>query len=388
MLELAPDSSLATVRHIALPTGELTLRTTDPAALDRLCAFAARANPKRGFLVVSRVLGRHLPARPADMRRAMAALAAQLAADLPGPIAFLGMAETATALAQGTFAAWRAANPSPQAIYLQTSRQIARGAEVIARFEEGHSHATSHMVQIADPAIAATLRAARSLVIVDDECSTGGTFAEAAQAMAAAMPALEQVHCCALTDWSDGAFLARIPFTAARHALLNGRLEWQAAEGQFASVLGASANGHGQAPATGMRSRTGLTAPEAAQHAALAAVPGERVLVLGDGEHAYEALRMAESIEEAGGIAAVQSITRTPAMLGHAMDSVTRLGDAYGSGATCFLYNVLAHAPARILIAAEHCGTQGQELAQALAEMGSAVPVELVHCRYGEGPAA
>jgi hypothetical protein len=106
--------------------------------------------------------------------------------------------------------------------------------------------------------------------------------------------------------------------------------------------------------------------------------------VLGDGEHAYEALRIAEEIAAQGGIAAVQSITRTPAILGHAMQSVTTLEDAYGSGATCHVYNLLAHRPARIVIAAEIAGGQADQLRRWLGEAGSPVMVETLLCRYGE----
>ncbi len=370
--------------QIDLPTGTLSLRAEDAAAVERYCAFAARANPRRGFLVVSKVLGRHLPTRPADMRAAMAALAERLPQDLPGPVVFLGMAETATALAQGTFAAFLAKQERPEAIYLQTSRQLVAGAQIVARFEEHHSHATSHIVQLADPALADVLAKARSLVIVDDECSTGNTFAEAAAAMTHALPMLEQVHCCCLTDWSDGNYLNQIDIPAKRHTLLRGTLEWQPAADAPSVQLEAGANGHGQAPAAGMRSRSGLIAPEAAHRPRVLAAPAERVLVLGDGEHSYEALLIAEEIEAQGGIAAMQSITRTPALIGHAMQSVTRLSDAYGSGATCYLYNVLAHRPDRIVLASEIVAEQMVQLQAALAEMGALVTVESVQCRYGD----
>src|SRR3546814_1889880 len=38
--------------------------------------------------------------------------------------------------------------------------------------------------------------------------------------------------------------------------------------------------------------------------------PNERILVLGEGEHSYEALLVAEEIEQKGGVAAVQCITQ------------------------------------------------------------------------------
>jgi hypothetical protein len=367
---------------VDLPTGRLVLRGVAPERVAELCDFAARANPKRGFLIVSRVLGRHLPTPPQALRAAADALAAQIPGDLPGPVLFCGMAETATGLAQSVWAAWRARHPGATSAYVQSSRQIAAGARILTRFEEGHSHAASHMVQVSAD-IEPTLAAARSLVIVDDECSTGSTFVEAAEALVAALPQIAAVHCASLTDWSAGGFLARMPRPAAAHSLIAGTLDWTPGAGQAAATLAPTANRHGTAPAMGMCSRTGLLAPEAADRAPLTATPGERVLVLGDGEHAYEALRIAEDLAAQGAITAVQSITRTPALIGHAMQSVTTLADAYGSGAMCHVYNLLAHRPDRIVIAAEIAGTQADELARWVAEAGSSAVVELALCRYG-----
>jgi hypothetical protein len=367
---------------VDLPTGRLVLRGVAPERVAELCDFAARANPKRGFLIVSRVLGRHLPTSPQTLRAAADALAAQIPGDLPGPVLFCGMAETATGLAQSVWAAWRARHPEAASAYIQSSRQIAAGARILTRFEEGHSHAASHMVQVSAE-VEPLLTTARSLVIVDDECSTGSTFVEAAEALVAALPQIAAVHCASLTDWSAGGFLARMPRPAAAHSLIAGTLEWTPGAGQAAATLAPAANRHGTAPATGMRSRTGLLAPEAADRAPLSATPGERVLVLGDGEHAYEALRVAEDLTAQGAITAVQSITRTPALIGHAMQSVTTLADAYGSGAMCHVYNLLAHRPDRIVVAAEIAGPQADELARWVAEAGSSAMVELALCRYG-----
>ena len=99
-------------------------------------------------------------------------------------------------------------------------------------------------------------------MIVDDECSTGSTFVEAAEALVAALPQIAAVHCASLTDWSAGGFLARMPRLAAAHSLIAGTLEWTPGAGQAAATLAPAANRHGTAPATGMRSRTGLHAPD------------------------------------------------------------------------------------------------------------------------------
>ncbi len=369
---------------VHLPTGQLTLSGVAPEQVSALCDFAARANPKRGFLIVSRVLGRHLPTAPEALRAAAADLAAQIPGDLPGPVLMCGMAETATGLAQAVWASWRGHQQAVVSAYVQSSRQIVPTARVLCRFEEGHSHAASHMVQVS-AAVEPVVAAARSLVIIDDECSTGATFVEAAEALVAALPGIERIAAASLTDWSGRDFLARMPRPATAAALIAGTLEWQPGPAQAAAALAPTANRHGTAPATGMRSRTGLLVPDAATRPTVTARPGERVLVLGDGEHAYEAIVIAEEIAAHGGVPAIQSITRTPAMLGLAMQSVTTLEDAYGSGAACHVYNLLAHRPDRIVIAAEIAGGQAEALARWITEAGSSAVVETVLCRYGAG---
>ncbi|MBP2157806.1 MULTISPECIES: phosphoribosyltransferase domain-containing protein [Asticcacaulis] len=370
---------------ITLPTGELSLRVYDGPPLRDLCDFAARSNPKRGFLIVSKILGRHLPASPVEMRRSMQVLAQKIAADLPQPIVFLGLAETATALGQGVFAAFQQIHPAAKVLYLQSARQRVEGVQVLTTFEEGHSHATTHLVQIADPELEALARSARSLVIVDDECSTGNTFIGAAEALANVMPHLECIETCCITDWGGGAYLDAMPLPTQARAILSGSMQWQAATLPAQPVLAARTNQPGGAPAEGMRSRTGLTRPERAVRQPIKAVAGERILVLGEGEHSYEALLAAEEVEAQGAIAAVQCITRSPALLGHAMQSASAFSDAYGSGAPCFLYNILGHRPDRILILSEVVRDQAAEARAALAQLGRDILVEVVACRYGDG---
>jgi hypothetical protein len=371
--------------EIKLPTGTLELVTDEGVDLDAYCDFAARANPKRGFLIVSKLLGRHLPASPTGMRAAMDQLGQKLPGDLPGPIVFLGMAETATALGQGVFAAYLKANPDQHVVYLQSSRQIVDGAELIASFEEGHSHATSHLIQVADLAMQDVVRAARTLVIVDDECSTGNTYVAVANAMLDAMPRLELVATCCITDWSGNQYIGKMPAPTLPVSLLSGSMAWKAATTPSSETLAAGSNLPGRAPQTGMKSRSGLHAPEQAARASIDVNPGERVLVLGEGEHSYEALLVAEEVDAKGGISAVQCITRSPALPGFAMHSKSTFSDSYGSGAPCFLYNILRHAPDRLLIVAEQLADQEAEARAALQVLGSSIPVEVILCSYAKG---
>lgn len=55
--------------RFTLTTGTLEVRSdATPETLDALFGIAERRNPKRAFLFVSKVLGRHIPVEPEIMR--------------------------------------------------------------------------------------------------------------------------------------------------------------------------------------------------------------------------------------------------------------------------------------------------------------------------------
>ncbi|TLG90305.1 phosphoribosyltransferase, partial [Pseudomonas edaphica] len=134
-----------------------------------LFGFAERRNPKRAFLFVSKVLGKHIPVRPSVMQASYNSLAAMIPADLPGPVLMVGMAETAVGLGAGVHRAY--SHTRPDTVYLVSTRHPI-STERFARFEEEHSHASAHLIhRPTDPDILAMTQRARSLVLVDDELS-------------------------------------------------------------------------------------------------------------------------------------------------------------------------------------------------------------------------
>ncbi len=167
-----------------------------------LLQIALRRNPRRAQLLVSRVLGKHVPTDPRLVRGAGLLLGGLIADVLAGrparalPIALLhraiggdgaaaaalhtaaqpgreradamvlGFAETATALGHCV------AEGLGGADYLHSTRRAVPGSEAAGGFTEEHSHATEHLLLPRDPAL---LRGSRPLVLVDDELSTGRT---------------------------------------------------------------------------------------------------------------------------------------------------------------------------------------------------------------------
>ncbi len=169
------DPGVVFTRRCDMQAGQLDVTCRDTDGAD-LFDFAERNNPRRAFLFVSRVLGRHIPVAPSAMRAAFTALADTIRADLPGPMVMTGMAETALGLGAGVHDAYLARTGRRDVVYLCTTR-ARLGGDLLATFREEHSHASDHLVHVPQHATdAAMLRNARSLVMVDDEASSGDTF--------------------------------------------------------------------------------------------------------------------------------------------------------------------------------------------------------------------
>ena len=263
-------------RTVRLDSGRLTLSVAQSDwPLDRLCGFAARRNPRRGFLIVSKVLGRHVPARPSEMRASLRDLAAKVPADLPGPALVVGLAETAVGLGHGLFEELH--GRGLRGGFLHSTRQIV-DAPLLGRFQEPHSHASAHLLY--RPA-EIDLAAVRSLIVVDDEISTGTTLVNLAQALVPVLPACEAIVVAALTDWSgSAAWLERMPRPARCVSLLRGRLDWApdappAQDDAFDAAAGAlgTLSGGGPFGRLGLADPAGFRLPDLG---ALSLPPAER----------------------------------------------------------------------------------------------------------------
>ncbi|MFJ3230039.1 phosphoribosyltransferase [Streptomyces sp. NPDC086787] len=149
----------------------LGVRLTGDDALTDLVGLALRRNPKRAHLLVSNVLGKHVPQSPAVVhgqgvalgRRVRELLGEQESAEA----VVLGYAETATGLGHSV------ADGLGAAPCLHSTRRPVPGVAAAGGFEESHSHATSHLLLPEDPAL---LAGTGPLVLVDDEFSTGNTI--------------------------------------------------------------------------------------------------------------------------------------------------------------------------------------------------------------------
>ncbi|MFI0357941.1 phosphoribosyltransferase [Actinomadura sp. 9N407] len=220
------------------------------SGLADLVGLAVRRNPRRAHLLVSAVLGKHVPTDPRlvygsglllgelvrlclnaphpnaqhlnaphpNAQRDEGASAASYGPLLAGALSgdpgaaavlrdrlceprepvdamVLGYAETATALGHSV------ADALGGALYLHSTRRPVTGFGRYGGFEEEHSHATSHLLLPADPG---TLERDVPLVLVDDELSTGRTVINTIRALHAIRPRRHYVVA-ALVDLRSGA---------------------------------------------------------------------------------------------------------------------------------------------------------------------------------------
>jgi hypothetical protein len=339
------------LREVRLPTGLLKVKAQPGRyALDALVGFAARANAKRGFLFVSKVLGKHWPVRPSVMRELHVSLARDLPAALPGPVVFIAMAETAVGLGQGVFEAWLDADAAREAVFLHTTRyRVGQGA--LIEFEEAHSHAPRQFLHMPDdPAIAARFARARSIVLIDDEASTGNTFVNLAAACRSVNPAIEHVHLVTITNFmgEEGSerLMGRFGVRASHSAALNGEFAFEAGQLRPGEAPAQRYDGAADRGASAAFGRLGVAAPlplprELAAGLRPAIAAGERVLVLGTGEFMHPAFLLGRALEAQGADVVVQSTTRSPILEWGAVASALTFPDNYGEGIANFVYNVV-----------------------------------------------
>lgn len=355
-----PPPHAAAVR---LRSGTLRLRVEQAEVeLDALCGYASRRSRKRGFVFVSKVLGKHHPVRPARMADTYARLARKLAG-LPGPAVLVALAETATGLGRGVYEAWVRATGRRDLLFTQTTRYRLRRPPALT-FDESHSHATEHLLyEPADPAHADLFRRASTLVLVDDEITTGRTLAGLVAAYRRLNPRLGSVHLVCLTDWMGrdrrAELAAELGVPAGFHSLLRGDYTFDPDPafdpGPIPDVTGAGGFKDDYLPVDfGRLGCVGLLTPDLDGMTRAAGLrPGDRVLVLGTGEFAYPPYLLARHLQTRGWDTHFQTTTRSPLMTGAALATALEFVDNYHDGIPNYVYNVVSNEYDRVLVGYE-----------------------------------
>ncbi|MER6300922.1 phosphoribosyltransferase [Kitasatospora sp. NPDC001539] len=317
---------------------------TGSERLPELVGLALRSgNPRRAHLLVSSVLGKHVPQRPAVVHGAGLELGRRvrelLGAEAAARAVVLGYAETATGLGHSVA-------DGLDAPCLHSTRRPVPGITPLGGFEEEHSHVTGHLLLPADPGL---LAGGGPLVLVDDEFSTGRTILNTIRALHTRYPRDHYVLV-TLVDLRSADDRALLAGTAAELgakldvvATASGAVELPGDIVRRAERLIASASPAGPPPAAtpaplvrveldwpaGLPDggRHGFTVRDRARlDAALPALAGqlaealpdsaERVLVLGCEELMYAPLRLADALAErlGGDRVRYSTTTRSPVL--------------------------------------------------------------------------
>lgn len=360
MLDLTRASENRTYQ---LSTGTLHLRIS-PQSETGLFRVAERINPKRSFLFVSDVLGRHVPVRPSVHFRAVRSLLDRCShVELTGPILVMGYAETAVGLGAAVAREIARRNPGAETLYLSTTRHPVQGRSWLS-FSEGHSHATDHEVMRPDPHPALT--GTGTLVLVDDETTTGSTFLALLNALLSGGLRFRRVLLMTLTDWSEGAaeraVQERIPGTEVRAvSLMSGGWSWERDPCAPVPSLPIDRRGSGptwsapsgSSPRCGIRSwvdEWSLMSDQLIHRGVGSCRP---VLVIGTGEHVWGPMRVAEGLEMSGRDVRVVATTRSPILEGEVIRHKVTFSDHFGIGVPMYLHNVPARPDADVLLMTE-----------------------------------
>jgi hypothetical protein len=339
------------LKTISLPTGSLSIQINESEALfNQYIDFAARNNPKRGFLFVSKVLAKHYPCRPSQMRTSYDELVNKLLSieDLSEKFIFVGMAETATALGLGVYETWLN-RTQQQGIYCQTTRYFLDNQPFVD-FEEAHSHATGFYLYFPkEKTVRDVFDTADTLVLIDDEISTGNTFANLINAYKKCNPYLKRVIVLSLLNLTSEQARHKVAvktgIAVEWHSILSGQFEFTPNPAFNFYATSVESNQHCKKYLlNGNYGRLGINKNLPSLTGQLDELmkkfqPNAKILVLGTGEFIYHAYLIAIELERYQFKAYVQSTTRSPILMGDVIVSYVTFQDNYKDEINNYLYN-------------------------------------------------
>jgi hypothetical protein len=269
------------------------------------------------------------------------------------PSLWIGMAETATGLGYGVYE--QACQAGVQhALFMQTTRYHLEGMARLD-FEEAHSHATDFFLYYPDkPEDRILFSSAKTLVLIDDEISTGNTFLRLIKAYQQINRKLKQVIIVSLVNfahpadkqWVESEAGLAIEWVCLRQGLL--QFEERPNKSLDEITVNVSGNGECKKHLLAWPGRLGITAPIQLDAGVVEQLmpffnssdDDRPVLVLGSGECNTPAYLLARVLEAKGFKVKLQSTTRSPIYQGHAIKKIFQFEDNYQDGIPNFLYNM------------------------------------------------
>lgn len=359
--------------------GTITLeidRIEEPYTAEDLFVMGLRyKNPKRSFLFVSRVLGKHIPIAPHKLEEASTDLATAWTKEVcdnsdrvvAQPTLVIGFAETATAMGQAFFNALEG-----DCTYLHSTREMPGNIDSLFYACESHSHAVDHNFFLADTESMAHFS---HIVIVDDEITTGKTALNLIKAIDGQFPG-KKYSVASFLDWRNSEdrerYMEGINGTEIKTvSLLSGHIKenslvgpttetdtnWLRPEAKTPKWTSSTLNfplspyestsrkfiiESGRFGLTSMQQETLLHRIKEAEETLREKRTGQKVLVLGHGESMYIAMKLAAVL---GDHVSFHATTRSPAwptkgITPYGMASGFQVDALNGEAYTEYLYNM------------------------------------------------
>lgn len=331
--------------RVELKTGVLEVDRSDK--LLELIDFGSRVNKKRGFLFVSKVLGKHLPTKPSLMQKTYRELA-NLIPKSDVPTLFIGFAETATALGQGVF---EEANLR-DSLYIHSSR-FQTSKEVMLSFIEEHCHAPSHIFyQPIDKNLRELLTKVKRVILIDDEVSTGNTANNLVNELKKALLNVESYYLLTILNWTQKTY-SNFNYLC----LYQGEFNFYPKDIEFKSTVVSEPlevkDLDEIIPANFGRYGVQKLEFDFENFINLDELRDRRVLILGTAEFMYPPYLLALFLENSGVDVYFQATTRSPINIDGAISSKVEFKDNYFENIDNFLYNVVDREYDRVFICYE-----------------------------------
>ncbi len=340
------------IKRISLPTGELTLTLAESDfKIDDLTKYAARQNPKRGFMFVSKLLAKYWPSQPKEMINIYQYLADALKIEIQGSSVFIGMAEAAAALGQGVYESYLNQSVNSEHLFIHTSRYFLADANALS-FQEPHSHASQFYLYVPHiPKLRNIFLTAQTLVLIDDEVTTGTTFVNLIYAYKKVNPQLQKILIVSILNFVDHHRELEIRQLVDTEVIfinvLTAQINFKCCKNyQYTKVPNVNSSMDCKRHNTSLTSgRLGIHGKLEWDKVVLQSLIktwnlDDKVLVLGTGEFVHLSFLIAYYLYQNGWDVKVQSTARSPLLKGESIQEKIEITDNYGDNIPNYLYNV------------------------------------------------
>lgn len=291
------------------------LNTQKP--VEELLTFACRQNPKRSFMLVSKVLGRYVPTKPNVMREVYNSLSQSLGEDKLTYV--VSLAEAATGLGAGV--ADSLAKVQQENVYFQHTTRHKLNRPLWFSLEESHSHAVDHMFYAPKIALLEGIIQSERLVIVDDEITTGRTIKLLITRLLKYLMNIEEIVIISLVNLVDkeqSLSIKDFNIPLRYVSLMEAQISMVEKENFKPELPENVDTGLCEALSSDELGRCAMLMPYSGHFPSITS--SKEMTIIANGEHQYIPFLIAEKHEQAGCDVLYQSINRSPLLLGESIE--------------------------------------------------------------------